>query len=127
MKRPTDLGRKFLHLSDRDIKVFEKLVDDQDIPDEPLGFHAQQAIEKCLKAVLAAHEIEFRKTHDLNQLLGLLEENALPEPPLREDIQRLNPFAVLLRYDFLETPVLDRSQTNKVVAAARRWAAKLIG
>ena len=69
MKRPTDLGRKFLHLSDRDIKVFEKLVDDQDIPDEPLGFHAQQAIEKCLKAVLAAHEIEFRKTHDLNQLL----------------------------------------------------------
>lgn len=31
-------------------------------------FHAQQTIEKCLKAFLTRHERRFRKTHDLVEL-----------------------------------------------------------
>jgi HEPN domain-containing protein len=31
-------------------------------------FHAQQAVEKSLKAVLFAHGVEFRRTHDLYEL-----------------------------------------------------------
>ena len=31
-------------------------------------FHAQQAIEKCLKAFLTEHDRRFRKTHDLIEL-----------------------------------------------------------
>ena len=31
-------------------------------------FHCQQAVEKPLKAFLAAHEVPFRKTHDLDEL-----------------------------------------------------------
>jgi len=31
-------------------------------------FHCQQAVEKALKAFLAAHEVPFRKTHDLDEL-----------------------------------------------------------
>lgn len=31
-------------------------------------FHAQQAIEKCLKAFLTSHDRRFRKTHDLVEL-----------------------------------------------------------
>jgi HEPN domain-containing protein len=38
-----------------------------------IGFHAQQACEKYLKALLTAHQIEFSKTHDLNLLIYLLE------------------------------------------------------
>lgn len=37
-------------------------------------FHAQQAIEKALKAVLVEHEIEFPKTHDLENWWRYLKE-----------------------------------------------------
>jgi HEPN domain-containing protein len=41
------------------------------IGDAVVGFHAQQAVEKSLKAVLSAHGLEFRRTHDLLTLLQL--------------------------------------------------------
>lgn len=108
MKRPEDLARRFLALADRDIRAFRKLSDDLEIDDEIIGFHAQQAVEKCLKAVLAMHCIEQRKTHDLQLLIELLIQNNLPCPPLREGIDALGPFAVELRYDFITTEPLDR-------------------
>jgi HEPN domain-containing protein len=122
MKRPEDLARRFLALADRDIRAFRKLSDDPEIDDEVVGFHAQQAVEKCLKAVLAKHRIEQRKTHDLQLLIDLLIQNNLPSPPLRERIDALGPFAVELRYDLMATEPLDREQTRTVVAAVRDWA-----
>jgi hypothetical protein len=112
MKRPEDLARRFLILADRDIRAFRKLSDDPEIDDEVVGFHAQQAVEKCLKAVLAKHRIE----------LDLLIQNNLPSPPLREGIDALGPFAVELRYDLMATEPLDREQASGVVAAVRDWA-----
>lgn len=122
MKRPEDLARRFLTLADRDIRAFRKLSADPEIDDEIVGFHAQQAVEKCLKAVLAKHCVELRKTHDLQLLLDLLAQNNLLSPPLREGIDALGPFAVELRYDFMETEPLEREQARAVVAAVRDWA-----
>ena len=31
-------------------------------------FHCQQAVEKCFKALLAWHDVPFRKTHSLEEL-----------------------------------------------------------
>ena len=122
MKRPEDLARRFLTLADRDIRAFRKLSADPEIDDEIVGFHAQQAVEKCLKAVLAKHCVELRKTHDLQLLLDLLAQNNLLSPPLREGIDALGPFAAELRYDFMETEPLEREQARAVVAAVRDWA-----
>jgi HEPN domain-containing protein len=122
MKRPEDLARRFLALADRDIRAFRKLSDDQEIDDEVVGFHAQQAVEKCLKAVLVKHRVEQRKTHDLQLLIDLLIQNNLPSPPLCEGIDALGPFAVELRYDLMATEPLDREQARTVVAAVRSWA-----
>lgn len=36
------------------------------------AFHAQQAVEKYLKALLTRHQIEFPKTHEIRRLLELL-------------------------------------------------------
>lgn len=126
MKRPEDLARRFLALADRDIRAFRKLSDDPEIDDEVVGFHAQQAVEKCLKAVLIKHRIEQRKTHDLQRLLDLLTENNLSSPPFREGIDALGPFAVELRYDFMATERLDREQARMVVEAVRSWAEQQI-
>lgn len=61
-------------------------------------FHAQQCIEKYLKAFLQNHRIPFPKTHDLLMLL----EACLPKQPLREawrqEMDMLTRYAVLFRY-----------------------------
>jgi HEPN domain-containing protein len=63
-----------------------------------VAFHAQQAAEKYLKALLTRHQIEFPKTHELRRLLQLL---AGAEPRLAAslaDIKWLEPFGVEVRY-----------------------------
>ena len=122
MKRPADLARRFLELADRDHKAFLKLVPDREIDDAVIGFHAQQTVEKCLKAVLARHEVAVRKVHDLHALMDLLADRRLPVPPMRKEIIELNPFAVILRYELAETESLDRSLAKTILEAVRRWA-----
>jgi HEPN domain-containing protein len=61
-------------------------------------FHAQQCVEKYLKARLQEAEISFSKTHNLIVLLDLL----LPMEPsfdiFRSKLLALNTFAVAYRY-----------------------------
>ena len=61
-------------------------------------FHAQQTVEKYLKARLQEADIAFEKTHNLVRLLDL----ALPVEPhweaFRESLLLLNQFAVVFRY-----------------------------
>lgn len=65
---------------------------------DSLCFHAQQCVEKYLKARLAEAGIDFPKIHDLPALLDL----ALPVEPLweafREHLSFLTDFAVTYRY-----------------------------
>jgi len=56
-----------------DLKVVEnelKLSEDDMVP-EAVCFHCQQAVEKYLKAYLAARNVEFKKTHNLEFLQEL--------------------------------------------------------
>ncbi len=47
-----DQSRRFLAMADRDIKAFQVLKSAPEISLVTVFFHAQQAVEKCLKAVL---------------------------------------------------------------------------
>ncbi|HEY5581806.1 MAG TPA: HEPN domain-containing protein [Rhodoferax sp.] len=87
-----------------------------------VGFHAQQAIEKSLKAVLSAHMIEFRRTHDLITLLDLLQDHQLPAPPEADWLDELNPYAVEARYGTIEPEGLDRTRALQAVAQVLDWA-----
>ena len=124
MKRPLDLARRFLEVADRDIRTFRLLAAAVDSDDEAVGFHAQQSIEKCIKAVLCVNEIAFRKTHDLVELIDLLRDSKKSLPPDVESLDGLNPYAVTLRYDLLdaEPPTLERDEVLKIVADVRSWA-----
>lgn len=123
MKRPVDLGRRFLALADRDIKTFHLLAAIPDSDDQAVGFHAQQSIEKCIKAVLSVSEIAFRKTHDLVELIDLLRDRGKNLPPDAEALSTLNPFAVTMRYDLFEVEALQRDWMVKTVETVRAWAA----
>ena len=62
------------------------------------GFHAQQSIEKYLKAILQLKSIRFEKVHDLLALVKLCSQFA-PELELHTELlSYLNPFAVAFRY-----------------------------
>lgn len=53
------------------------------IPESILGFHAQQATEKLIKALLAVLNVPFELTHNLNRLQTALEATGenLPTTP----------------------------------------------
>ena len=79
------------------------------IADSILGFHAQQAIEKWLKAVLADKGVDFEYTHDLRRLVELVEELGITFPFVTGEIVMYTEFAVPLRYeDLLDAEPLDR-------------------
>ncbi|RMF59072.1 MAG: HEPN domain-containing protein [Calditrichaeota bacterium] len=62
------------------------------------GFHAQQCIEKYLKAFLQLHQLPFQKTHDLLALQHLC-SNVLPELEFYRDLLAyLSQFAIVYRY-----------------------------
>jgi len=59
---------------------------------EAVCFHAQQCIEKYMKAILQENEIEFEKTHDLDVLHGQC-ENFIPElENLRDGLVKLSTY-----------------------------------
>ncbi|MTW22436.1 HEPN domain-containing protein [Allochromatium palmeri] len=60
-----DEAAQLLAAGDRDRLAFRILNRDPNAPEEILLFHAQQAAEKFIKAVLAVHGIVYRRTHDL--------------------------------------------------------------
>lgn len=121
-----DLARKFLDLAARDATALRVLAADSRTADETLGFHAQQAVEKCLKAVLILHVVEFRKTHALDELIDLLKKHELPVPPDADELDMLTPYAVLLRYDFDVCESLSREKTIILVENIYAWTENLI-
>jgi HEPN domain-containing protein len=122
MKRPIDLARRFLALADRDIKTVTLLAGIPESDDEAIGFHPQQAVEKCIKAVLALQEVPFRKTHDLAEVVDLLHDHGIRRPPDAETLEALSPFAVTFRYDFVEVETIDREKLQEIVRRVRHWA-----
>jgi len=73
--RAPDQAQDLLLMARKDFDALRGMLDNPLFADEIVGFHAQQAIEKALKAWLAARSVSFPLTHDLSRLLGLLEEN----------------------------------------------------
>lgn len=74
-------SRRPLGKAIEDQVVLVKLSPEREVADAVLGFHAQQAVEKGLKAVLAARGEAVPKTHDLTFLLQLLGEGPRESPP----------------------------------------------
>ena len=99
MNRPLDHALALLQKARDDAWMFKELLKHPDTPRWGLGFHAQQASEKAIKAVLTSRGIKYPFTHDLQTILNLLGENGLPPPPRAAELPLLSPFGALYRYD----------------------------
>ncbi len=94
---------------------------------ESLCFHAQQAAEKALKAVLIAKDIPFPKTHNIRTLLDLLPEDVNTSSAII-DGAILTDYAVTIRYPGNIEPV-DEEEYQKAVRLAETivcWSEEII-
>jgi HEPN domain-containing protein len=96
---------------------------------EDLCFQAQQAAEKALKAVCRDRGIEFRSTHDIDELVELLSDNGFAITQEVDDATILTRYAVQTRYPGL-APALTESDWSEAVGLAKgvvRWASITLG
>lgn len=114
-------ARSLLRRSHDDAIALRKLADDPEIIDATVGFHAQQACEKGLKAVLAAHGIVYPRTHRLEILHGLLVENSVDLPQDVAAMLALSPYGAQFRYDDPPEGVFDRSDATRLVSSVLAW------
>ncbi|MBW4056012.1 MAG: HEPN domain-containing protein [Proteobacteria bacterium] len=112
-----DQARQMVVMAAKDIKAMKSLLSPESADDEIFGFHAQQAVEKTLKAWITVAGGSYGFVHDIHVLLLSLREQGC-------DIRRfkglllLNVYAVRFRYEPLDMPTstLDRSEMlGKVV------------
>ena len=125
MNSSTDYAVALLGKARDDGYVVRSMSADAAAPNWIIGFHAQQSVEKSLKSVLARHEIEFPRTHNLSMLIELLRIHAITLPPDADDLARLTPFGVALRYDDTvgeDEPTIQREWAVDVVSRTLDWA-----
>jgi len=93
-----ELVLEWLQKARQDLDSAKFLSDMKPLPKGIIGFHCQQAVEKCLKAFLVLHDIEPPRSTDLLYLKTKCRSmEGLPEVD-DSILSRLNPYAVEHRY-----------------------------
>lgn len=113
-----------LRRANGDLQACRVLADDADIDDNIIGFHAQQAVEKAIKAVLVLADADLPLTHDLKFLGRQVRETGIEPPQDILDTAWLTPWAAELRYD--EPIALDRAAALAAAESASGWATSLL-
>jgi HEPN domain-containing protein len=111
----------YLRKAASDRSAARSLARDADQHDDVVGFHAQQAVEKSLKAVLAARSSEIPRTHDLDLLTRLAAPGPGELPNELGGAKELSPWTVATRYDDIDA-ALDRGAALEVAENSLIWA-----
>lgn len=120
---PRELAQVLLERARDDLAALEDLAANSKLADWVIGFHAQQCVEKCLKAVLAEREVAFQRQHDLIPLIELLEDDGGDLPSWLRDVADLDPYAAQLRYEEVGFPeALDRRWALDIARRTHEWA-----
>src|SRR5262245_25332175 len=93
-----------------------------------LCFHAQQTVEKSLKAVLVQRGVAFPYTHDLARLITLVQSAGLPWPEALDAAATLTVYAAGSRYPGPGGEIFE-AEYRQATALAQRvldWAEYLL-
>ncbi|MDQ3724600.1 MAG: HEPN domain-containing protein [Actinomycetota bacterium] len=121
-REPAELAALLSRKAGDDATAVRELARNSEISDEIVGFHAQQAVEKWLKALMASRGLVQLRTHDIDQLCRALETDGLELPFPRLHLAELTIFAVPLRYEqLLDTEPLDREAIVALVEEVGKW------
>jgi HEPN domain-containing protein len=98
MSPEAELIREWLSKAGDDLRLAELAISAAPPVPWAAAFHAQQAVEKVIKAFLTHHQIEFERTHNLDYLLDLCVGADPQTEQLRNAATILTDFAVEARY-----------------------------
>jgi HEPN domain-containing protein len=121
-----DLARLLLGRAAEDETAARELLPIDRVTDAIVAFHAQQAVEKVLKAVLASREVDFPLTHDLRALEELCTSRGITVPTELSDVDRLTPYAARARYEAPDPATVDRTTALALASAALEWGLGVI-
>jgi HEPN domain-containing protein len=110
--------REWMAKAENDLKAAAHLLKIKDCPTDTVCFHAQQCVEKCIKALLISQGTDFRKIHDLGRLIVLLPSRLRPSLDEKEQ-DKLTEYATVTRYPGNYEPI-SLGEAKQAVAIARR-------
>jgi len=114
-----DFVQQWLSKAQKDLQAASVLLA-ADLDDyENVGFHAQQAAEKFIKAFLVRHQIEFPKTHDIAVLRELLAQVDQRTAERLAPAEALSPFGVTFRYPGA-LPLVPRDEGERALRLAQK-------
>jgi len=122
MATSADHARVLLGLAADHELAARSLLGVEGITDAGIGFHAQQAVEHSLKAMLSVRGIKYPLTHDLGALVACCEQHQIGTPQRLAGVDDLSPFADRLHRDILTPARLDRNHGVRSAACAVAWA-----
>jgi HEPN domain-containing protein len=117
-----DLAEQLLRRAADDEAAARAMLPLESVTNAIVGFHAQQAVEKSLKAVLAARDVEFPFIHDIGGLADLCQEAGVSLPDELAGVDRLTPYSAGLRYDDDQLSIVARETALSWATVAVAWA-----
>lgn len=87
----SETSRILLKKAEEDATAVREFAGNPEIGDSIIGFHAQQAVEKWLKAVTAAGGIRHSTIHDIDRLIEIVEATGVEVPLDRRSVGGADP------------------------------------
>lgn len=110
---------QWLSLADEDLNLASHALGlGAQSPYRLIAYHAQQCAEKCLKAFLVYHNVDFPYTHNIRRLLKFCEEHAAWIDTLK-GAEELTPYAITARYPGEDEEVTE-SEAKRSIEIARQ-------
>jgi len=111
------LVKEWISKAEHDLQIAELALKNRPDLTDTICFHCQQTAEKYLKSYLVYLDIIFEKVHNLDYLLDLINEKQRIPDELYEMIEKLEDYAVEIRYpDDWYNPSLDESKEAYEIA-----------
>ena len=122
-KQLRDNAERYLQKASEDENLLNAVLNLKEVSDDIFGFHAQQAIEKILKAVLTICDVRVGKVHDLRRLIDDCAGAGHPIPSELAKLDMLTPYAVISRYENVPFKhPFSRSELKDLILLLRSWA-----
>ena len=119
------VAREWMTKAENDLKTAVHTLDlGEECPTDMVCFHAQQCVEKYLKAVLVLDGIDFPKIHDIGELVTLLPQESVNLDITVEEQRRLTEYATVTRYPGDYEPI-SLVEAREAVEIAKRIRGKI--
>jgi len=119
-----EIAKEWVKKAEEDYKTSKILLNVEEFSPSIVGFHAQQCVEKYLKAFLANNDIAPPKIHDLVRLNVICVSIAPDFEILANSLDFLNPFSVEFRYPGINVSVEEAREAVKHAEKARDFIRK---